>query len=187
MSPESMSSGATEHLSPAPAESADAGLASPTDPTGSPELVILVGLQAAGKTTFYHRYFAATHAHVSKDLLRNNKRPERRQTQLISEALAAGQSVVVDNTNTTTPDRATPILLGRVAGARITGYYFPTTVGASLTRNRQRTGRARVPDVAIYARARQLTPPTYAEGFDALYTVEIAGAGVFTVTPMENA
>lgn len=107
------------------------------------ELVILIGLQAVGKSTFYAGYFAATHVHISKDLLRSNARPERRQTQLITEALAAGRSVVVDNTNATVADRATLIQLGRAAGAVIIGYYFPTTVGASLTRNRQRTGRAR--------------------------------------------
>ncbi|HUY79635.1 MAG TPA: ATP-binding protein [Ktedonobacterales bacterium] len=170
-------------------EPADATAAEPTtltDPVGPPELVIFIGLQAAGKTTFYHARFAATHAHISKDLLRNNKRPERRQTQLIAEALAAGRSVVVDNTNATVADRATLIGLGRAAGAAIIGYYFPTTVGASLTRNRERTGRARVPDVAIFARARQLAPPAYGEGFDALFTVAIAGEGAFTVTRMDE-
>ena len=169
-------------------EPADATAAEPTTfthPVGPPELVIFIGLQAAGKTTFYHARFAASHMHISKDLLRNNKRPERRQTQLIAEALAAGRSVVVDNTNATVADRATLIGLGRAAGATIIGYNFPTTVGASLTRNRERTGRARVPDVAIFARARQMAPPTYGEGFDTLFTVAIAGKGAFTVTRVD--
>ena len=39
------------------------------------ELVILVGLQASGKSTFFRERFAATHEHVSKDLFRNNKTP----------------------------------------------------------------------------------------------------------------
>jgi predicted kinase len=41
--------------------------------------VILIGLPAAGKTTFYREKFHATHDHVSKDLLRNNPRPEPRR------------------------------------------------------------------------------------------------------------
>ena len=31
------------------------------------ELVLFVGLQGAGKTSFYRRAFAETHAHVSRD------------------------------------------------------------------------------------------------------------------------
>lgn len=60
---------------------------------------MLIGLQGAGKTTFAAQRFAETHVLISKDRLRNNRRPERRQQRLIAEALAAGRSVVVDNTN----------------------------------------------------------------------------------------
>ena len=60
------------------------------------DLVILIGLQGSGKTTFYRTHFAATHEHVSKDVLRNNKNPSRRQAQLIDDALRAGRSVVVE-------------------------------------------------------------------------------------------
>jgi hypothetical protein len=42
------------------------------------ELVILVGLQASGKTTFRQMRFDGTHVIVSKDLLRNNRRPQSR-------------------------------------------------------------------------------------------------------------
>jgi predicted kinase len=37
------------------------------------ECVILIGLPASGKSTFFRERFAATHDHVSKDLLRNNR------------------------------------------------------------------------------------------------------------------
>ena len=69
------------------------------------ELVIFVGLQGAGKSSFYRARFAASHVLVSKDRLRNNRRPSRRQGQLIEEALQTGRSVVVDNTNPTVQDR----------------------------------------------------------------------------------
>jgi signal recognition particle GTPase len=36
-----------------------------------PELIVFVGLQGAGKTTYYHANLAATHVHVSKDLMKN--------------------------------------------------------------------------------------------------------------------
>jgi len=141
------------------------------------ELVILIGLQASGKSTFAAERFAATHVHVSKDRLRNNARPERRQRELVAEALAAGRSVVVDNTNPTAEDRAALIALGREYGARVVGYYFTSPVKGSLARNARREGRARVPDVAIFATRKRLAPPRYAEGFDALYAVRIVDEG----------
>jgi predicted kinase len=145
------------------------------------ELAILVGLQASGKSSFYRARFAATHELVSKDLLRNNSKPERRQRQLIEEALAAGRSVVVDNTNATPELRAPLIALGQQHGATVTGYYFAAEVAGCLARNRAREGRARVPDVAIFATRKILVPPTRAEGFDALFVVRLEQGGGFAV------
>jgi predicted kinase len=150
------------------------------------ELIIFSGLQAAGKSTFYRRYFAATHELVSKDLLHNNKHKGRRQAQLIEAALSAGRSVVVDNTNPTPEERAELIRLGRTYGAEIIGYYFESPVKESLERNKQREGKARIPNVGIFATAKKLVPPTYAEGFDRLYRVRIAEHGSFAVEQSEN-
>jgi predicted kinase len=135
------------------------------------ELVILVGLQASGKSTFFRERFAATHEHVSKDLFRNNKNPNRRQAQLIEASLKEGSPVVVDNTNPTVEDRRILIESGRRHGARIVGYFFDSTVRQCIERNRLRAGKARVPDVAIYATAKKLVPPSYSEGFDELFRV----------------
>lgn len=151
------------------------------------ELIIFVGLQASGKSTFYQMSFAPAgdYVYVSKDRLRNNRQPERRQRQLIAEALAAGRSVVVDNTNATVEARAGLVQLGRAYGAAIIGYVFESSVGASIRRNREREGRARVPDVAIYVTAKRLAPPAYAEGFDHLYTVRMTEDGTFLVSRAE--
>lgn len=147
------------------------------------ELVMLIGLQASGKSTFARARFAGTHVYVSKDALHNNKKPTRRQAQLIEAALEAGQSVVVDNTNPTIADRAELIALARRSGATVTGYFFEPSVANSLKRNGERSGRARVPVVAIYATNKRLSRPSYAEGFDALYHVRIGDAGGFVVEP----
>lgn len=141
------------------------------------EIAILIGLPAAGKSTFAARTFDAGHVVVSKDALRNNRRPAHRQAELIAQALAAGRSVVVDNTNPTLADRAALIALGRAHGATIVGYTFPPDVAGSRRRNAARSGPARVPDVAIYAAAKRLVPPTYAEGFDRLYAVALTDDG----------
>lgn len=145
------------------------------------ELIILMGLQASGKSTFHRLHFATTHAYVSKDLLSNNRKPARRQMQLVEEALQAGQSVVVDNTNPTPVEREPLIRLGHEYGAGVIGYYFEASIRASLERNKTRLGKARVPDVAIFVTAKKLVPPTFAEGFDTLYDVCITENRSFEV------
>ena len=147
----------------------------------APELVIFVGLQASGKSAFFRERFATTHELVSKDLLGNNKNRNRRQEQLIEAALRAGSSVVVDNTNPTVEDRRPLIELGRGLGARIAGYYFDSTVRGCVGRNRRRTGKDQVPDVAIFATAKKLVPPSFSEGFDELRRTHITDDSTFEV------
>jgi len=130
------------------------------------ELIILVGLPGSGKSTYYRAHFAATHAHVSKDLMPNARRRDDRQEREIAAALSEGKSVVVDNTNPTADVRAPLIALGRRHGARIVAVYFETDVKTAIMRNRRREGRARVPDVAIFATRKKLVAPTLEEGFD---------------------
>jgi len=149
------------------------------------ECVILVGLPASGKSTFFRERFAGTHDHVSKDLLRHNRQPQRRQEQLIAESLASGRSVVVDNTNPGVAARAPLIAIARKHGADVVGYFFVTEAGDALRRNRARAGRERVPDVAIFTVRKRLEPPTMAEGFDRLFSVRMNEAEkTFEVKPM---
>ena len=146
-------------------------------------LVILIGLQASGKSTFFRIYFANTHEHISKDLMRNNKNRNRRQAQLLSAALEAGHSVVVDNTNPTVEERAVLIQQGQQYGAEIFGYYFESNLKDCLKRNQSRTGKAKVPDIGIYATIKKLAPPSYTEGFHRLFHVAIAADGAFNIKP----
>jgi len=136
-----------------------------------PSLVIFVGLPASGKSTYYFENFAATHVHVSKDLMPNAPRRDDRQEQLIEAALKAGKSVVVDNTNPSAEVRKPLIALGRRHGARIVGYFFEIDVKTALMRNRQREGKGRVPDVALFVTKKKLAPPSYDEGFDEIHVV----------------
>jgi predicted kinase len=148
------------------------------------EVVIFIGLQGAGKSTFYQNYFAKTHALVSKDLMRNNKRPARRQAFLIAEYLKSGTSLVVDNTNPNRGDRQAIIEIGQQYQATIIGYYFESPIADCLTRNQQREGKARVPDHALYMTRNKLVPPNYSEGFHQLFQVKIAeNPGTFEVHP----
>ena len=137
------------------------------------DVVILIGLPASGKSTFYRERFAATHDHVSKDLMRNAARPDARQQQLVAASLAQGRSVVVDNTNATRAARARIIGLAHQHGATVSAFYFETAAADALRRNRARHGRDRVPDVAIFTVRKRLEPPDPSEGFDRIYLVKL--------------
>jgi predicted kinase len=148
------------------------------------DCVLFIGLPASGKTTFYHQRFGATHRHISKDRLPKSANKDSRQARELRDALRAGQSVVVDNTNPSVADRQAIIAIAREFGTRVIGYYFSTTTREAVGRNRGREGRARVPDVAIFTTAKRLVVPSRDEGFEELYQVTIAGEGGFEVTEM---
>jgi predicted kinase len=150
------------------------------------DLVVLSGLQGSGKSTFFQARFAATHAHVSRDLFPNARDPARRQRELVEEAARAGRPVVVDNTNARREDRAALVALGRALGLRPVLYWFPPDVRASLARNAGRTGRARVPAVAVHATAKRLAAPDPTEGFAAVFEVRATPDGAFEVTPRRD-
>jgi predicted kinase len=139
------------------------------------EMIILMGLQASGKGMFYCTHFAATHEHISKDLLlkSNHKNKDQKQAELIEGAFQEQRSVVIDNTNATKQDRLLLIELGRRYDATIIGYYFQPDISSSRIRNKQRTGKAQVPEKAIFITAHKFSPPSYDDGFDRLYCIRI--------------
>jgi len=65
------------------------------------EAVIFIGLQGAGKSTFYQQRFFATHLRINLDMLKTRNR-ERRFLQVCIETR---QCFVVDNTNLTRAHR----------------------------------------------------------------------------------
>ena len=148
------------------------------------EVAILIGLPGAGKTSFFQARLAATHVHVSKDVIGHGRDVSRRQLDEVRKALRAGRSAVVDNTNPTVADRAPILALGREMGARVVAYVLDTTPRESAARNRSRVGKGRVPDVAVFVTSKRLQPPTAGEGFDAVYRVHAEG-GDFVVVPAE--
>ncbi len=147
------------------------------------DIVVFIGLQGAGKSTFYQTHLAATHVYVSKDLLCRSKTMNKamKQHKRVEEALQIGRSVVIDNTNPTKEDRAQLISLGHLYNATVVGYYFDASIKECLARNNERIGKARVPDKVIYITAKKMTLPTYEEGFDALFRVHTQKDKLFKV------
>jgi predicted kinase len=131
------------------------------------EAVILSGLQGVGKSTFCHDRYRDTHVYINYDMLKTR----RREGQLLSSCIEARLSFVVDATNPTAADRARYIAPSKRAAFRIIGIEFQASVEFALARNATRTGKARVPDVAIYATAKRLQHLAAHEGFDEIWII----------------
>ncbi len=141
------------------------------------QAVILVGVQGAGKSTFYIERFFQTHLRLNLDMLKSRYR----QGVLLQACLATGQPFVVDNTNPTIEERAQYIEAARQAGFKVIGYYFEVSLQDCLRRNEGREGKARIPAKGVVATYRRLQPPTRAEGFDELFTVRLGPTGEFEI------
>ena len=147
------------------------------------EAVILVGIQASGKSTFYQQRFFDTHVRISRDLLRTRTR----ERLLLQACLDAKQPFVVDNTNVLAEERARYIVPARAAGYRVIGYFFRTETRAAIARNKLRTGKAVVPIPGILGTYKKLEEPRMEEGFDALYAVTLTESNEFVVEPFTAA
>ncbi|GGJ41775.1 AAA family ATPase [Deinococcus roseus] len=145
------------------------------------DIVLLMGLQASGKTSFYRQVFKETHVHISKDLWKNNK--PYKQQKLLLESLNAGRSVVIDNTSPTREERAALIQTAKTREAKVIGYYFQSRLQDCLERNQNRDRQ--VPALGLYATFKKLQLPSLEEGFEALFYVELA-EGTFVVSPWEE-
>jgi predicted kinase len=143
------------------------------------ELVIFIGIQGSGKSTFYKARFIDTHIRINLDMLKTRNR----EKLIFSACLEAKQRVVIDNTTPTAADRRRYIPAAKQAHFKIVGYYFTSSLESCLKRNEERH-EAKIPVEAIISTSNRLEPPSYDEGFDALYEVEIGESGDFRVSPI---
>jgi predicted kinase len=134
------------------------------------EAVIFVGLPGSGKTTYFEKHFAATHAHVSRDV----QRTPQQEAALFRDCLNCGKSFVLDNTNTTRAARAPYIQQAKAAGFRVRAYFFDTPVRTAIGRNNHRTDKKPIPVPAILRAAKHLEPPSLEEGFEHIQIIHAA-------------
>ena len=139
-------------------------------------LVIFIGIQGTGKSTFFRERFHDTHIRINLDMLRTR----HRESILYAACLQAKQPVVVDNTNPTVLDREKYIKPAKQAGFRIIGYYFNSAIKDALARNATRGDKA-ITERGVRATHNKLEQPRMSQGFDELHYVSIARAGEFVV------
>ena len=165
------------------------------------ELVILVGIPASGKTTYYRRRLAGDYLHVSLDNWRGKSNVRGKERKAIFDALAAAgdsggkiRGVVVDNTNTTEATRQRyfdyAAESARITGraVRVVAYFFDEDLESCLARNSPRPADTPpgtpyfVPPEAIRRFAHMLQPPRREEGFEKIFRLRINADGQFDRT-----
>jgi predicted kinase len=150
------------------------------------ELILLIGIQATGKSTFSRERFFDSHVRLNLDSLRTR----RRESILWEACLESKTPVVVDNTNVTRKERARYIKAALAARYKVIGYYFESRLAQALTRNEQRQGRQKVPRAGILGTSAKLELPDPSEGFSELYYVRLLSTKDqpvgFAVEPWKN-
>lgn len=140
----------------------------PFDIKQARQIVVFIGIQASGKTTFYHEWLAPYgYVHINLDTLHTR----RKESQAIRDCYDGEMSFVVDNTNPEKTDRQRYIPDAKEHGYEVIGIFFQSIVRDCIARNDKR--ERKVPVKAIPCTQNKLQLPDYTEGFDKLYFVRI--------------
>ncbi|PKY04040.1 polynucleotide kinase 3'-phosphatase [Aspergillus campestris IBT 28561] len=156
----------------------------PTDNVPAPfsrnspvELVIFCGSPGAGKSTFYWNYLQPLgYERANQDLLKT--RPKC--IKVAKEYLAAGKSVVVDNTNADPETRAHWVSVAKESGVPIRCVYFTASQDLCRHNNAVRAAnqdlnpesRTLLPGIAFGDFGRRFKEPSLSEGFEDIVRVD---------------
>lgn len=144
------------------------------------EAILFIGIQATGKSSFYKAHFADTHIRINLDMLKTR----HREKKLLECCLNIQQAFVIDNTNLTRQDRQRYIPAIQEREIELHGYYFASDLQMALKRNAGRGSKA-IPEQGILGAYKQLTLPSYDEGFTTLSYVKIH-KGIFVISEWES-
>lgn len=133
------------------------------------QLILLIGVQASGKSTFYQRYFARSHLRINLDMLKTR----HREKIIFDACIVSKTKCVIDNTNMRQEDRARYIQQAHTAGFEIIAYYFETDLKSTLERNAKREGKAKIVEKGVVATYHRLEIPELNEGFSKIYCIKI--------------
>ena len=139
------------------------------------QVIIFIGIQASGKTTFFNQMLAGSYAHINLDILHTRNKENLEMTACFE----SGKSFVIDNTNPEKGDRERYIVKAKEYGYHIIGIFFQSIVRNCVSRNVTRGNK--VPSKAIAATSNKLQLPSLEEGFDELFFARITDNG-FDIT-----
>lgn len=145
------------------------------------QLIVFCGVQASGKSTFYQQYLASTHLRLNLDMLKTR----HRENILFEAALASKTKLVIDNTNPDLLSRSRYIQRAIDAGFEVIAYYFATDLASTLKRNRQRSGKANIPEVGVRATYKKLEIPKISEGFSEIFQVKMVDGQQFSIQRLD--
>ncbi|KDQ60548.1 hypothetical protein JAAARDRAFT_55276 [Jaapia argillacea MUCL 33604] len=104
----------------------------PSPTPSKPEIVIFVGYPCLGKSTFYKRYFQPSdYAHVNQDTLGTRNKC----LKAVEEAVLAGRSCVVDNTNRDKKTRKHYIDLAKTLKASVRCFFWTGSIDLAWHNN----------------------------------------------------
>ncbi|XP_076470105.1 uncharacterized protein LOC143300373 [Babylonia areolata] len=138
----------------------------------SQEVVVFVGLQASGKTSFAKNHLVPKgYIHINQDTLKT----WQKCVSECSKALEAGKSVVIDNTNVEPESRARYIDCARKAGKPCRCFFFDFTVSQCRHNERFReiTNKDHKPinEQIFNSTKSKFKPPETREGFSKVVRV----------------
>ena len=145
-----------------------------------PDMVIIIGIQGSGKSTFHAAKYP-DYTRINLDTLRTRKK----EKDALRLAISRKENIIIDNTNPTKADRVKYIEVGKASQYKITGCFMESEPEDCIERNNNRTGKEKIPVVAIYKTWEKLEKPNYEEGFDELFFVQITDEG-FQVSKWEE-
>jgi len=130
------------------------------------EVIILVGLPAAGKSTFVESHLIPhSYIQVNQDTLKTKEKC----VKACGDALSQGSSVVIDNTNPTATDRALYITLANQRGVPVRCFVFDTNKELAqhlnVYREKINSKRKAVPDIGYNVFNSKYQEPSVSEGF----------------------
>ena len=103
----------------------------PFDIKETRQMILFIGIQASGKTTFYTKVLSQHgYVHINLDTLHTR----HKERVAISECYKQGVSFVVDNTNPEKADRARYITEAKQHGYEVIGVYFQSILKDCIAR-----------------------------------------------------
>jgi hypothetical protein len=140
-------------------------------PRADLELVVMVGVDRRGATSYVAQRYGDTHAIVRNVAWPTARGRRARQVRAARRLLAGRRSVVVADVNPTKADRARLVALAHEYRARAVAVSLPAPVDPAPARESGQESRRRVGNIGLGGTCKALELPSIREGFDEVVVV----------------